>query len=171
MRQTQVKTPRIKMIKTMLNQSSKDRGKLGRTSSIAAICIISESELIKVMPEYDYTFSQTEGFKTGTLFELGIDTSKTVLEQNAIQHRNRFGEIVVCTRWVGAERTDADWINSGYASQEAMDKASGSRILEDIYRAKYLTEDAQAMLEARDRYAVVEEEPEQKTNKSNKKGK
>lgn len=125
--------------------------KTGIVNQIAAICIISESELAKVM-DYSVEFSERADF-IDVLYSLGINTSKAVIRQDGLQHRNRFGEIVVCSRWVGEERIDAEWINSGYASREAIDKATGSKILEDIYRAKYLTDDMQAMLESKDRYA------------------
>ena len=69
-----------------------------------------------------------------------------------------FNQIVVCSRWVGEERLDSAWIKSGYASRPAIDKASGSKLTEDIYRARYETEDAQALLESRDKYATITEE-------------
>ena len=139
-----------------------------RSNLIAAVCIISESEIVKVMPDYNKSFSEREDFKQ-FLFGLGIDTNKPVVRQDGIQHRNRFGEIVICSRWVGNERIDDEWINSGYASKEAIDKRCGSKILEDVYRAKALTEDMQRHLEARDArnerfegiFAVVQQEYEQ----------
>jgi hypothetical protein len=87
-----------------------------------------------------------------------MDIDKPVLRQDGLQHRNRLNEVVVCSRWVGEERLDEAWLYSGYASREAIDKASGSKILEDLYRSRYLTQDAQDSLEARDRYNVVKEE-------------
>ena len=36
----------------------------------------------------------------------------------------------------GYERTDKEWIESGYASREAKDKASNNRLLNDLYRMK-----------------------------------
>lgn len=129
-----------------------------RPSAIVALCIISESEIVKVMPNYSAEFeNDDENFKK-FLFGLGMDTNKPYQRQDGLQHRNRFNEVVVCSRWVGEERIDSDWISTGYASKEAIDKASGSKILEDLYRSKYLTEDAQALLEARDKYTEVKEE-------------
>jgi uncharacterized protein YllA (UPF0747 family) len=75
-----------------------------------------------------------------------------------LQHRNRFNESVVCSRWVGNERLDTAWIKSGYASRSAIDKASGSRMTEDVYRSRHETEDTQAALESRDKYNDTEEE-------------
>ena len=57
-----------------------------------------------------------------------------------IQHRNRMGKVVVSDRWAGNERIDYQWIMSGYASKEARDKSSGSRLLADIYRMKGFVE-------------------------------
>lgn len=129
-----------------------------RPSSIVALCIISESEIAKAVPNYTCEFEQNEAKFKLFLYHMGMDIQKPILRQDGLQHRNRLNEIVVCSRWVGEERTDESWINSGYASKEAKDKASGSRILEDLYRSRYLTEDAQALLEARDKYAKVNEE-------------
>jgi hypothetical protein len=118
---------------------------------IVALCIISESEIAKVIPDYSCSLEQekTEEFRR-LLYSLGMDTSKIYSRQDAVQHRNRFNEVVVCSRWVGEERVDKQWISSGYASKEARDKASGSKILESLYRERCLTEDAQQMLEQRD---------------------
>lgn len=123
-----------------------------RSSAIVAMVIVSESELAKVIPDYNYKLEQEQEDKfEAILAGLGMDVSKPYLRQDGLQHRNRFNEVVVCSRWLGYERQDQDWIKSGYASKEAIDKATGSKILDDLYRSKYLTEDAQAVLEARDR--------------------
>lgn len=129
-----------------------------RPNAIVAMCIVSESEIVKVLPNYssDFEYRQTE-FRD-LLHSLGMDVEKPYQRQDGLQHRNRFNEVVVCSRWVGNSRLDSEWLKSGYASREAIDKASGSKLTEDIYRARYETEDAQALLESRDRYATTEEE-------------
>lgn len=129
-----------------------------RPSAIVALCIISESEIIKVMPNYSAEFENEEIKFKSFLYTLGMDINKPFQRQDGLQHRNRMNEIVVCSRWVGEERIDEAWIHSGYASKPAIDKASGSKLTEDLYRARYETEDAQAMLEARDRYNTITEE-------------
>ena len=86
------------------------------------------------------------------LYSLGMDVEKPYQRQDGFQHRNRCNEVVVCSRWIGNSRLDSEWLNSGHASREAIDKASGSKLTEDIYRSRYETEDAQALLESRDRY-------------------
>lgn len=122
-----------------------------RPSAIVADIIISESEIAKVMPEYSYELEEKEPEKFKEIMHsLGMDVNQIYLRQDAIQHRNRFNEVVVCSRWVGRERIDNDWLTSGYASKQAIDKASGSKILESLYREKCLTEDAQTALEQRD---------------------
>jgi hypothetical protein len=121
-----------------------------RSSAIVAMVIVSESELAKVIPDYDYRLEKEQKFDE-ILYALGADVSKPYLRQDGLQHRNRFNEVVVCSRWLAYERQDSVWIESGYASKEAIDKATGSKILDDLYRSKYLTEDAQQLLEARDR--------------------
>lgn len=128
-------------------------------NNIVALCIISESELAKIIPNYQFDMENTESesFKQ-LLFSLGIDTDKNVIRQDGLWHRNRFNEQVLCSRYVGYERLDNEWILSGYASTEAKDKASGSRLLEDMYRAKGLTEDRQDALEARDKYTETSDD-------------
>jgi hypothetical protein len=129
-----------------------------RYNSIVAYCIISESELAKVIPDFSCKLEEDEPQRfTEILYDLGIDITKPIERQDGLMHRNRLNEVVVCSRYIGYERLDDIWITSGYASQEAKDKASGSRLLEDLYRAKMLTEDAQDKLEARDRYKVIDE--------------
>jgi hypothetical protein len=132
-----------------------------KPNKIAALRIISESEIVKVKPDYDAsleTNNNTE-FKL-MMYHLGCDISRPYERQDAIQHRNHLGEIVVCSRWVFYERVDEQWINSGHASREAIDKASGSRMVEDTYRMKNLTEDAQERLADRDARSYVEEDQE-----------
>ena len=129
-----------------------------RPNAIVALCIVSESEIIKVLPNYSSEFESKEDEFKEFLYSLGLDVDKPYLRQDALQHRNRLNEIVVCSRWVGSERLDEAWVKSGYASRAAIDKASGSRLTEDIYRARYETEDAQALLESRDKYYETTEE-------------
>lgn len=129
-----------------------------KENSILALCIVSESELAKVIPDFNCDIEQKTpiAFKA-ILHGMGIDTTRAIERQDGLKHRNRLNEIVICSRYVGYERTDSEWINSGYASQTAKDKASGSRLLEDLYRAKGLTEDAQSKQEIRDVYSVIDE--------------
>ena len=125
---------------------------------IVAQLEISESEIVKVMPEYNAAFEEDNPtrFKL-MLYGLGMDISQYYERQDAIQHRNRFNEIVVCSRWVGSERVDDQWLNSGYASKSAKDKASGCKLLEDSYRSRQMTEDIQSKLEERDSRVIREE--------------
>lgn len=122
-----------------------------RPSAIVADIIISESEIAKVLPDYSYELEEKDPEKFKELMHsLGMDVNQIYIRQDAIQHRNRFNEVVVCSRWVGRQRLDDTWLSSGYASKEAIDKASGSKILESLYREKCLTEDAQRVLEEKD---------------------
>lgn len=122
-----------------------------RPSAIVADVIISESEIAKVLPSYSSSLEQEqpEKFKE-LLYNLGMDVNQIYTRQDAIQHRNRLNEVVICSRWVGRSRLDEEWLKSGYASKEAIDKANGSKMLESLYREKCLTEDAQIALEQRD---------------------
>lgn len=127
-----------------------------KPNNIVALCIVSESELAAVIPNYSREYEDLPEFNK-ILFGLGMDTTKRIETQDALMHRNRLNQVVICRRYVGQERLDPEWITSGYASVEAKDKVSGSRLMEDIYRAKGLTQDAQDRLEARDVYNVIDE--------------
>lgn len=132
--------------------------KLSRESMIVATVIVSESEIKKVMPEFHKGLQRSDPYAFGNImYMLGVDINKGVVHQEGLKHRNRLNEVVTCSRWVGQERQDDEWISSGYASREAIDKHSGNRILEDIYRAKMLTTDTQATLEERDKYSKIDE--------------
>ena len=126
-------------------------------SQIVAMVIVSESEIQKVIPNFNESFEQNKTQFESILWELGIDITKPYIKQKGLRHRNRLNEVVKCTRYLGEERLDMEWINSGYASQEAKDKYSSNHILDDLYRSKYLTVDTQALLESRDRYSVIDE--------------
>lgn len=111
------------------------------TAEIAAIRIISLSELHKLKPEYTEKYaSENPDTLKWILYDLGIDINQPY-EHQFITHRNNFNEIYTGSRWVGYERIDKYWLESGYASQEARDKAKGSKLLVDLYRSKGLSTD------------------------------
>ena len=130
--------------------------KLNRPSLIVATVVVSESEIKKVIENFNADNYDTEKLQA-ILYQLGINTSEPVQRQDNLLHRNRLNEVVKCTRWLGNERQDTEWIESGYASREAKDKYSGNKILEDHYRMRMLTQDAQDILEERDRYSIIDE--------------
>ena len=129
-----------------------------RASMIVAQVIISESELAEVIPTYNsaFEYAKPEEFKL-ILKQLGMDIDQKYERQDGVRHRNRLNQIVFCSRWVGQELQTANWINSGYASREAIDKYSGSKILEDLYRERSATIDTQEYLESRDKHSVIDE--------------
>ena len=104
---------------------------------ILAIRYISQSELEKVLPK-DFDYSDIDNLEK-ILYELGMDIEMPY-EEHLVLHRNSFDEIKHCKRWVGEERTDIEWINSGYSSEAAKDKASNNKLLADLYRTKGETE-------------------------------
>lgn len=131
------------------------------SSKILALVYISSSEINKIIPGWDESFcTEHSTLFSEMLRELGMDTSKPIEQQENLQHRNRFDEVVICTRWVGHERSDAEWIKSGYASQEALDRNKNSRLLDSSYRNRLLTIDAQEMLEGKDRRSKLVEDVE-----------
>ncbi len=73
------------------------------------------------------------------LYGLGMDI-RYPYETQDVQHRNRFGNIISCLRFVGNERFDKEWCDSSYASYEAIAKSANNRILTDIFRMKGMVE-------------------------------
>ena len=109
--------------------------------TIAAILVVSESEIATVMPEFNLQWSKDnpEKFKQ-MLYELGFDVSKEVECQEGLTHRNRFGAVITCARWVGDERIDKEYVKSNFASQAAKDKSLNNRMLNDLYKQKGMVE-------------------------------
>lgn len=127
-------------------------------SSIAAYVYVSESELVKAFEDYDsqWEHTQPDAFKS-LLYSLGMNTDQPYKRYDGLQHRNRFNEVVACSRWVGSERHDQAWVKSGYASKEALDRNKNSRLLDNLYEQRGLTEGIQKMLEQRDSYSKEED--------------
>lgn len=107
---------------------------------MSAITVISESELAKVISNWTSDFPQKfpDTFKK-ILYDLGLDVNQPWETQEDMLHRNRFNNVVQCNRYVGLERLDDLWIRSGYASREARNNHSGSKLLRDLDRFKYET--------------------------------
>jgi len=104
---------------------------------IVALEIVSESEIALAYPDYDCSWEEEapDKFKD-ILWSFGIDLSKSVERQDGLFHRNRLNQVVFCSRWVGESRQDKEWLESGFASKEAIDKSSGSKLLADLYKQK-----------------------------------
>lgn len=122
--------------------------------------IVSETEIAMQYPEYnsDWLSENIDDLKT-ILWDFGMDTlNENFTVSDVVQHRNRLNQIVTSARYVGLERSDTEWLNSGYASQFAKDKAKDSRLLDDIYRSHGLTTDMQDAMEAKDKYKTLEDE-------------
>ena len=104
---------------------------------ITALCIVSISEIAKVIPDITYDWIDNNKSKfMDMLYDLGMNVTQPIEYQPTIRHKNRFNEIVVCDRYVGNERTDKEWVSSGYASEAALDKSKNNRLLIDLYRLK-----------------------------------
>lgn len=129
------------------------KSKQTKSSLIAAVIHISESEIIKVCEDYCSSWEEdSPRYFKDLLWELGLNVDQDYVRQDAVHHRNRLNEVVTCSRWYGNERSDTNWLESGYASKEAIDKSKNNTLLDDNYRARNMTTDAQDTLEARDKY-------------------
>lgn len=108
--------------------------------SIIALKIVSAMEIVEVKPDFTYKWADENplDFKD-ILYRFGMNVNMGFETQKDVTHRTMLNRLVTCDRYVGNERTDKEWIESGYASRESKDKASGSKMLEDIYRMKGLS--------------------------------
>ena len=97
---------------------------------------MSLSEIQTVKPEItpEWINDHKEDFDN-YLYELGMDI-RYPYETQDVQHRNRFGNIISCLRFVGNERFDYSWCNSSYASSAAIDKSKNNSLLTDCYRLR-----------------------------------
>ncbi len=108
---------------------------------IVAILVVSESEIATIEPWFTAEWAKENPDKFNQMLHgLGFDINSEIEVQEGLTHRNRFNSVITCTRWVGNERIDKEWLKSGHASQAAKDKACGSRLLEDLYRKKGMFE-------------------------------
>lgn len=109
-------------------------------SSIIALVYISLSELQTVDRKFTVEWiDNSEKELLDVLHGLGMDINQSV-ERQVVEHRNRFGNLITCPRWVGCERTDEAWIKSGYASEEAIAKSLNNGLVNDLFRLRGLTE-------------------------------
>lgn len=131
-------------------------------SMIAAMIHVSQSEVQMAYPDYDYSWNSQDSPNNAKLlkclYDLGLEINFQYEFQEPTQHRNRLGQIVTCGRWYGTERVCGEWIKSGYASKEAIDKSKNSRFLDDLYASKGLTIPVQIAMEIKDRYNNKQEE-------------
>lgn len=104
---------------------------------IIALCIVSASEIAMVVPEFTYDMIENDRNRfADILHQFGMDLKQPVELQENLVHRNRANKIVQCDRYVGYERTDPEWIESGHASKEARDKSLNNKLINDLYRKK-----------------------------------
>ena len=109
-------------------------------SSIIALVYISQSELWTVNPMYTEEWVQNNPQQLEpVLYGLGLDVNQPY-EVQFNTHRNRFGNIDTCSRWVGNSRLDDEWILSSYASEEAVAKKQGNGLVKDLYSMRGMTE-------------------------------
>lgn len=104
---------------------------------ITALCIISMTEIAKVIPTITYEWINEHKHEfLQMLHELGCNANQPIEYQPDVLHVNRFNETVFSDRWVAAERTDKEWIESGYASYEAKCKSLNNKMLTDLFRMR-----------------------------------
>lgn len=109
-------------------------------SSIIALVWVSLSELQTIDQKYNEEWvDSSEKELLDILYSLGMNTNQPV-ERSMVEHRNRFGNLITCSRWTGLERLDKEWIESGYASEEAIAKSLNNGLVNDLFRLRGLTE-------------------------------
>jgi len=109
--------------------------------NIAAIVYISLSEIQTVADWITEEFiEENPDVFQKMLYDLGMDIYNYPCSIQNVTHRNRFGNLITCPRWVGNERVDQNWVSSPYSSVEARDKSLNNRILTDLYKSKGMVE-------------------------------
>lgn len=100
----------------------------------SAYVVVSLSELRK-LPRWDETIIERD-YKAfmKILFSLGLDVKRGVEVQEGLEHRNKLNEIVTCTRFVGFERTDKEWLQSGFASTDVLYAVSDAEVQKEMRR-------------------------------------
>lgn len=106
---------------------------VSRYNGIHAFVIISESELVIAKPDYTTQWADDNPNELKKyLFEFGCDVDKPIEIQEGLIHRNRMNKVVQCRRYACYERQDPEWLRSGWASREAINKASGNKLIRDM---------------------------------------
>ena len=109
-------------------------------SQIIALVYISLSELQTINPSITEEWASANPLELEkALYGVGLNT-ELPYEVQMLTHRNRFGSVITCSRYVGNERLDDEWLKSGYASEEAIARKLDNKLLNDIFRMKGLTE-------------------------------
>lgn len=107
---------------------------------IIALKIVSAYDIAKVFPSFTYNYVKTNPKEfQDILYQFGMDINRMYEIQENVQHKTIDGTVVQGDRYVGDERTDPEWLSSKWASRESKDKASGSKLLNDLYRQKGLS--------------------------------
>ena len=109
-------------------------------SGIIALKYVSAVDIAKVFPSFTYDYIKTNPKEfQDILYQFGMNINYMYEIQEDKQHKSIEGKLVQADRYVGQERTDKEWLDSGWASREAKDKSSGSKLLNDLYRMKGLS--------------------------------
>ena len=93
----------------------------------------------KWVTEYDLKkatgFEQSGEVLLDSLYELGIDSKSCAVIEQICLHRPDFFPTTGMykgKRWIGIERIDQEWLNSGFASDEVRHARSGFSDLADV---------------------------------------
>ena len=93
---------------------------------------VSQSDLEELLPQ----LLAEHGVEALLYHVWGFDNNITLdggrfYEEMICQHRNRQGRVVECARYVGIERTDKAWLQSGSASEELLLMLRNDKELEE----------------------------------------
>lgn len=81
---------------------------------------ISVDDIKKIVPQFDISWLENnKNDARALLWRLGLDTDYSVEVQKGLTHRTMLCGISNCDRILSVERTDKEWLLSGYASEEA----------------------------------------------------
>ena len=85
-----------------------------------AIRVLSLYDALSFPPSREVVEKNDEGLLYEMLYYLGFDVYEKHYEWQVCYHRPMLmpNKVIYTGRWVGEERSDDEWINSGYVSEE-----------------------------------------------------
>lgn len=98
---------------------------------------VSEDDIKSIIEGFDVSWLKThQNDARVLLWNLGIDTDYGIEEQKGLTHRSVLNGITDCTRIVGQERIDREWLKSGHASLEAKEFTNDPTMAQELRKLK-----------------------------------
>lgn len=106
-------------------------------SNVRPMKVVSYDDLQKVVPNFEMKW--LDNIKSDArvlLWNLGIDTDFGIEVQEGMVHRTKLCGVSNCPRMVGHERIDKEWLQGGYATDEAKEFTKDITLAAELNRLK-----------------------------------